>query len=85
MRGDGAAFARLEFYSIRGDGDASVCLSLLFDHYEAVFLRAEAVVLGGVEDVGADIFQRGVCLPSDNKMTAEEQEIIIEVIHRCFE
>lgn len=38
----------------------------------------------GVVDVGADIFQRGLCLPSDNKMTAEEQNVIIEIIHRCF-
>jgi len=38
---------------------------------------------GGV-DVGADIFRRGLCLPSDNKMTAEQQDRIIEMIHRCF-
>lgn len=42
-------------------------------------------IAGGVEDVGADIFDRGLCLPSDNKMTAEEQDRIIEVIRRCFE
>ena len=36
-------------------------------------------------DVGADIFHRGVCLPSDNKMTAEQQDRIIEVIRGCFE
>lgn len=36
-------------------------------------------------DVGMDIFQRGLCLPSDNKMTPEEQERIIEIIRRCFE
>ncbi len=36
-------------------------------------------------DVGADIFQRGLCLPSDNKMTPEQQAIVIELIHRCFE
>ena len=35
-------------------------------------------------DVGADIFQRGLCLPSDNKMTSEQQDRIIEIIHRCF-
>lgn len=35
-------------------------------------------------DVGMDIFDRGLCLPSDNKMTPEQQEVIIEVIHRCF-
>lgn len=38
----------------------------------------------GVTDVGADIFRRGVCLPSDNKMTREQQNKIIEIIHRCF-
>lgn len=36
-------------------------------------------------DVGMDIFHRGLCLPSDNKMTAEEQERIIEVIKESFE
>lgn len=36
-------------------------------------------------DVGMDIFHRGLCLPSDNKMTAEQQEVIIEIIKRCFE
>lgn len=36
-------------------------------------------------DVGADIFHRGLCLPSDNKMTPEQQDVIIEVIRRCFE
>ena len=36
-------------------------------------------------DVGADIFERGLCLPSDNKMTVEQQDVIIEIIHRCFE
>lgn len=36
-------------------------------------------------DVGADIFHRGLCLPSDNKMTPEQQDVIIEVIRRCLE
>ena len=39
---------------------------------------------GRAQDVGIDIFRRGLCLPSDNKMTAEQQDIIIELIHRCF-
>ena len=38
----------------------------------------------GMIDVGADIFERGLCLPSDNKMTVEQQERIIDVICRCF-
>ena len=36
-------------------------------------------------DVGMNIFHRGLCLPSDNKMTVEEQDMIIEVIKACFE
>lgn len=36
-------------------------------------------------DVGTDIFARGLCLPSDNKMTEEQQDRIIEIIKRCFE
>ena len=36
-------------------------------------------------DVGMDIFQRGLCLPSDNKMTVEEQEKVIEIVKGCFE
>ena len=36
------------------------------------------------EDIGADIFARGLCLPSDIKMTAEEQDTIIELVKQCF-
>ena len=39
----------------------------------------------GAADIGSDIFARGLCLPSDNKMTAEEQDRIIEVVRSCFE
>ncbi len=35
-------------------------------------------------DAGADIFERGLCLPSDNKMSVKQQDRIIEVIKRCF-
>lgn len=47
--------------------------------------KTNAYIAGGVKDVGADIFDRGLCLPSDNKMTPEEQDKIIEIIKRCFE
>ena len=47
--------------------------------------RSNAYIAGGVADVGMDIFTRGLCLPSDNKMTAEQQDRIIEVIKKCFE
>lgn len=39
---------------------------------------------GKALDVGMDIFRRGLCLPSDNKMTAEQQDRVIDVVHRCF-
>ena len=39
----------------------------------------------GMADVGADIFERGLCLPSDNKMTKEQQDMAIEIIRRCFQ
>lgn len=35
-------------------------------------------------DIGMDIFDRGLCLPSDNKMTKEQQDVIIEIVKRCF-
>ena len=46
--------------------------------------RTNAYISGSSVDVGADIFRRGLCLPSDNKMTPEQQDRIIEIIHRCF-
>lgn len=46
--------------------------------------KTNAYIAGGVADVGADIFNRGLCLPSDNKMTAEQQAVIIEVVRACF-
>lgn len=48
--------------------------------------RSNAYIAGAKPlDVGADVFSRGLCLPSDNKMTAEEQDAIIEIICKCFE
>lgn len=40
---------------------------------------------GSPLDVGRDIFNRGVCLPSDNKMTAEQQDAVIRLVASCFE
>ena len=47
--------------------------------------KTNAYIDGENEDIGEDIFMRGVCLPSDNKMTAEQQTTIIEIIKACFE
>ena len=54
--------------------------------------KTNAYISGGILgkdgkplDIGMDIFERGLCLPSDNKMTPEEQDIVIEIIRKCFE
>lgn len=39
---------------------------------------------GEARDVGMNIFNRGLCLPSDNKMTVEQQDMVIEIIKACF-
>lgn len=39
---------------------------------------------GADTSVGADIFARGLCLPSDNKMTPDQQDAIIAAIRECF-
>ena len=48
------------------------------------FITAQGEVKNSTKDVGMDLFRRGLCLPSDNKMTAEQQKRIIALIHRCF-
>ena len=57
------------FVTAQGDGRAST----------------NAYIAGGVKNVGEDIFARGLCLPSDNKMTKEQQDIIIKLVRACFE
>jgi dTDP-4-amino-4,6-dideoxygalactose transaminase len=47
--------------------------------------RTNAYIAGECQDNGADIFARGLCLPSDNKMTPEQQDAIIQTIKECFE
>lgn len=46
--------------------------------------RSNAYIPGESEDTGMDIFSRGLCLPSDNKMMPEEQEKVIEIVKECF-
>ena len=53
--------------------------------------KTNAYIAGGTKgadgnplDVGMDIFHRGLCLPSDNKMTADDQDKIIEIIRGLF-
>jgi dTDP-4-amino-4,6-dideoxygalactose transaminase len=46
--------------------------------------KTNAYIAGSCADVGADIFDRGLCLPSDNKMTVEQQDKVIEIVKSCF-
>lgn len=46
--------------------------------------KSNAYIKGSGIDVGADIFRRGLCLPSDNKMTVEQQNRVIDMIRACF-
>ena len=46
--------------------------------------KTNAYIAGSGVDVGADLFRRGLCLPSDNKMTEEQQDTIIKIIYSCF-
>ena len=49
------------------------------------FITKDGIANADTLDVGSDIFERGLCLPSDIKMTADEQDVIIEIVRSCFE
>ncbi len=53
-------------------------------HMQPVFEGYKYVTVEEGADVGADIFARGLCLPSDIKMTEKQQEKVIEIIKGCF-
>lgn len=46
--------------------------------------QSNAYISGEMTDVGADLFARGLCLPSDNKMTTEQQDQVMEIVRACF-
>ena len=54
-------------------------------HLQPVHRESPFVPANPGMDVGLDIFQRGLCLPSDNKMTKAQQEQIICIVRSCFE
>lgn len=54
-------------------------------HMQPIYKNNPFVKISNEIDVGADIFDRGLCLPSDNKMTVEEQNVIIQMVKSCFE
>ena len=53
-------------------------------HMQPIFKKNDFSQVDEAIDVGADIFERGLCLPSDNKMTPEQQDVIIELVRSLF-
>ena len=51
-------------------------------HMQPLYKNNDYIYLN--EDVSRDIFDRGICLPSDINMTEEQQDIVIEIIKSCF-
>ena len=59
-------------------------------HLQPIYRDHAFVTVNGFDagrggDVGSDIFRRGLCLPSDNKMREEQQNVVIELVKRCFD
>ena len=53
-------------------------------HMQPIFSECDCVT-ASENNVAEDIFARGLCLPSDIKMTDEQQQVVIDIIHKCFE
>ncbi len=53
-------------------------------HMQPIYRKNAYITAMDGKSVSEDIFQRGLCLPSDNKMTEEEEEKVIEIIRQCF-
>ena len=52
-------------------------------HLQPVFVDRDFLSLNN-EDVGGEIFERGLCLPSDIKITDEEQAMVVKLVRGCF-
>jgi dTDP-4-amino-4,6-dideoxygalactose transaminase len=52
-------------------------------HMQPVFKDNEFVSIDNGNN-SKEIFERGLCLPSDIKMTKEEQQRVIDLVKECF-
>lgn len=52
-------------------------------HMQPVFSKHDFVT-AGISSCDEDIFARGLCLPSDIKMTEQEQDYVIDLVRSCF-
>ena len=53
-------------------------------HLQPVYAKNDFITIEAEGSVGEDIFNRGVCLPSDIKMTEEEIQKVIGIIKSLF-
>lgn len=51
-------------------------------HLQPIYAANDFITLD--DSVGEDVFARGLCLPSDNKMTEKQQQVVIEIIRALF-
>lgn len=51
-------------------------------HLQPVYAANDFITLD--DPVGDDVFARGLCLPSDNKMTEEQQSRVVDIIKGLF-
>ena len=54
-------------------------------HMQPVFKDYDFITVCENTSISQELFERGICLPSDTKMTKEEQDKVIELIKKCFE
>ena len=52
-------------------------------HMQPVFEGNDFITVNN-DNVGEDIFARGLCLPSDIKMTEKQQDKVIEIVKGLF-
>ena len=54
-------------------------------HLQPVFEKYDFITADGTNNsIAADIFNRGLCLPSDIKNTEDDMKLIISTVRRCF-
>lgn len=53
-------------------------------HMQPVYKDNDFITTNKDKPIDEDVFQKGLCLPSDIKMTEDQQKIIIEIIRSCF-
>lgn len=59
-------------------------LQPVFEEHDFVTDRGSKLDTGDMTSVSEEIFDRGLCLPSDIKNTDEDMERIIKIVRKCF-